>query len=80
MGRLYRAVCPLPSAESIPALRAYLETTLPLCRGYVDTLAGGLSGGLAGGSIPPRVAVSRLCGLSLLPPLLERAGISLKGM
>jgi phosphopantetheinyl transferase len=73
MGRLYRAVCPLPSAESIPALRAYLETTLPLCRGYVDTLAGGL----AGGSIPPRVAVSRLCGLSLLPPLLERAGISL---
>jgi hypothetical protein len=72
MGRLYRAVCPLPSAESIPALGAYLETTLPLCREYVDTLAGGL----AGGSIPPRVAVARLCGLSLLPPLLERAGIS----
>ncbi len=68
MSRLYRSVCPLPSAESIPALGAYLEAALPLCREYVAALSGG--------SIPPRVAASRLGGLSLLPPLLERAGIS----
>ena len=70
MGVLYWSIAPLPSAEVIPALRAYLECSFPLDenRAYLDALVRP--------SLPPRVAVARLCGLSLLPPLLARAGIS----
>ena len=74
MPSLYWSVAALPSVEALPALRAGLEAAFPTEEGraYLDEL---VVSAATGRSLPPRVALARLFGLSLLPPLLARAGI-----
>ena len=72
MGVLYWSACSLPSEDAVEGLRAYLDATFSheANRSYLDALMGH-----ADRRPLPRVIIPRLCGLSLLPPLLERAGV-----
>ena len=65
---LFLTVRSIPTAEDIPALREFLESSFPHKdnRSYLDSLCG---------SSLPRVTAQRLGALALLPSLLEAAEI-----
>ena len=75
MGRLYWSAVALPSArqteETIARLRPYLDHAFPSAdnQGYLNALMGKPQRPAL-----PRVTAARLTALSLLPPLMERAG------
>lgn len=70
--RLYLTVRPTPAEEEIPSLRRFLEKSFPHKENlsYLDALYGS-----SDHPAIPRVAAERLGALSLLPSLLETAGL-----
>jgi hypothetical protein len=70
--RLYLTVRPTPAEEDIPALRLLLEKSFPHKENisYLDALSG-----TPDHPAIPRVVAERLGALSLLPSLLEAAGM-----
>ena len=71
--RLYLTVRPTPAEEEIPSLRRFLEKSFPRKENisYVDALYGSPDHPAI-----PRVVAERLGALSLLPSLLEAAGMA----
>lgn len=71
--RLYLTVRPTPAEEDIPALRLLLEKSFPHKENisYLDALSG-----TPDHPAIPRVVAERLGALSLLPSLLEAAGMA----
>lgn len=70
--RLYLTVRPTPAEEEAPSLRRFLEKSFPHKENlsYLDALYGS-----SDHPAIPRVAAERLGALSLLPSLLETAGL-----
>ncbi len=72
MDSLLVSLCPVPAAEALCGLRRELEAAFPReeSRAYLDGLCG-----TSDHPLPPRIVAARLGALSLLPSLLDRAGI-----